>query len=72
MVINVISLMYLINDADRYYSVSVAEKIRLNGCLIVSLKKKNNIWRLYTKTLNPTMHFHGKKNFQSKSFIEKC
>lgn len=40
MVINVISLMYLINDADRYYSVSVAEKIRLNGCLIVSLKKK--------------------------------
>lgn len=39
MVINVISLMYLINDADRYYSVSVAEKIRLNGCLIVSLKK---------------------------------
>lgn len=41
MVINVISLMYLINDADRYYSVSVAEKIRLNGCLIVSLKKNN-------------------------------
>lgn len=47
MVINVISLMYLINDADRYYSVSVAEKIRLNGCLIVSLKKKQHMEIIY-------------------------